>query len=176
MLQYILTQLSTNEWRYQYDDAGTESPYRIYWLGKLISETDRNTYVMLTTAAEAPVLEILGVDDTDIPVSVTYPPYVRLQWYASTSAVTYKVEEYVDSTWTELDRITPEDNAGYMYYDTTAKTDCTEHTFRVVPIDAYNRDGADVEFTVYVVRHPLPEAVDLTYSAVTGDLTISEPE
>lgn len=160
----------------KYDWSGT-APYDVWLNGVLVlNQTSLTTYTAQTTDGTTnplPAVEITDDTDTDTAESKHYSPCVRFQWRGQSDASYYQVQQYVDAEWTPINMV-KENGAGYYSFESSAQVDDTTAEFRVVPYDARGYAGLPLPITHAVVCNPAPPAVEYTYSAGTGLLTVAD--
>ena len=144
--------------------------FYIYVDGILVAETQQTQYTLAINAGETVVVEIL--DDVDTAPMQVFPGKVRLGWFWVDDCDYYRIDEYIDSQWTERKRM-PQSN-GYLIWESRFLEDGQVHNFRVVPVGTNGNEGQAKEFAVLVVHHPDEPDVDYEYSNATKKITISE--
>lgn len=157
----------------RYTWSGT-APYDVWVNGELVlnQTTDTTTVIQFPGEAVPHAVEVLDATDTGMAESLRYSPRLRLQWRGHAGVEHYRVQTYADSAWS-TQQIASEDGRGYYTYTTIAQADATSAQWRVIPVDERGYEGEPVAFTFYVVRNPAPPAVDFSYNAGTGNLTVS---
>jgi hypothetical protein len=178
-MAYALTAIShigTNAWQYEY--TGT-APFEIQEKGRTrLSEITSTIYqVSNSDDEEPPVYEIF--DSTETPANSQgklHPTFARLQWRGNMSVSDntshYRIEQYISSTWTVVQRLA---NFGLRYYsyESEALDDNTTHQFRIIPVDSQENDGPALQFDIDMVRNPDVPSISTSYDSGTGDLTVS---
>lgn len=170
----FIEKIGPSSWRFAW--SATTGPYRVYLDGRLIDtitavEYDYEGY---TWGSFPPPLEVLDANDSTTPQNLDYPPRLWLQWRGVTDAEYYVVEYYSGSAWTRVNLQMPETGAGYYKYQTPALADVTTAQWRVLAVDAYQNESDPLTFSALIVRNPDTPDVTMTYSAVTGNVTIAE--
>jgi hypothetical protein len=160
-----IEKLGPSAWRFAWTD--TTAPYRIFLEGRLVITAPTNTVSLDLEdyPTYPPPIEVIDatMDDTDA-LSVSYPPYITLQWIGVAAAVVYRIEYYSGGTWIPVDTI---DGGGEGYYTfETTKIDNNETAqWRIVPLDAQENEGTPLSFNFSVVGAPdSPELVSHEYS------------
>lgn len=133
--------------------------------------------ITYTFSADEPA--IVDVLEGTGPPEEVYPDRVTLGWYRVDGAQSYRVDEYVDGSWTERARIPDiyaRDGEYTWYYTWRSRRleDGQTHQFRVVPEGPGEVAGTAVQLQSLIVRHPDPPAPEYSYDSDTGVLTISE--
>lgn len=144
--------------------------YSVYRDGVLFAETPETSVSVPADPTAPPLIEVLD-DSADIPTAV-YPGQRWLCWGGVTGAVRYQIEEYIGSEWIERGEVLGKSRA-YLRWRTRFLEDGQEHRFRVIPVDENGITGRAREFKFFVVRHPDPPAVEITYDKATGVLTLA---
>ena len=161
--------VGAERWEWSSDLGGTPTFY-IYQDGSLIRTTQSTAQVFRAAAGETLSIEIL--DSASETPETAFPGRLTLSWEASTAVNYYLVEEFVASAWVERSRVA--DTAALYYsWQTRYLEDVTVHQFRITPIGTNGNTGAARVFSCLMVRHPDEPAVDYTYAAGTGRVTVS---
>jgi hypothetical protein len=163
-------QIGPNGWRLSYQSDLPNPTFYIYQDGLLVDTTKATTRVLSVPAGESLVVEVL--DDPAIKPEAAFPGRLTLGWYSVANAASYRIEEYVSSSWVQRKRVV-ESGRGYYQWKTRWLEDSTVHQFRVVPVGTNGNDGDPLVFSVLMVRHPDPPDVSYSYSAATQTVTIS---
>lgn len=170
-----ITKVAPGHWRYVW--TGT-SPYYVYKDGHLFfNATTRTEWIFDNTSNyEPPVIEVR--DSTEATTTIEQlnnPPYATLQWFMAANAAYYIIQEYVtvgsSGSWVTRKNLF-EDGSEYYTYQTPVLDDVTTATWRVLAVDKHNTYNP-VTFEIYMVRNPDPPDIALSYSAATGNLTVS---
>jgi len=165
-------QIGAWTWRITWtSDLGGTPTYYIYRDGKLVETTVVASYDLFLDSGESVLLEILD-SSTALP-GTAFPGRLTLRWFDVAGVDRYRVQEYVDSSWTTRAEIS-DDDLEYFTWESRFLEDVTSHQFRVVGIGDNGNTGSITSFTVYVVRHPDPPNVSYSYADGTQKLTISE--
>lgn len=156
-------------------DETAPVPFRVYVGGRLVSSwespTQAGEIILTVPAGDAPFIEVLD-KACDIP-AIAFSGRITLQWSSITGAANYRIEEYVDSVWTERNVITDNGDGVFTWLSRWLE-DVTTHQFRIVPISTAGNEGTPIEKTVFMVRHPDPPDVEYTYNgSSTPTITIS---
>jgi len=166
-----IEKISEGIWKYSW--TATTGPYRVYLNGILQDTVTTNEYVSsIQGYTNPPPLEILDVNDTDDALNIQYPAYLVLQWRRVNGAVSYAIEQYVDSAWVLQSRIY-DDGSGYYSYTTEALDDVTEHQWRIKAADDYGNESSPLSFTALVVKNPDTPDVTIAYNESTKKVEIS---
>lgn len=170
MLEFdSITKVATRTWRFAWTATGNVD---IYSNSRLIEYNyEGASYDYESNTAYPPALEVVDTGDTP-PDSYQHPSYLTLQWYGVDGASHYRIEQYVSGAWVIRRRLY-DDGRGYFAIVTDELEDCTTQQWRIIPVDAYNGDGAALEYNVSFARVPAPPSVTYTYSATTGLVTVA---
>ncbi len=165
-LTFTVTRQEDGSWLFSWT-AGA-APFRIFLDGKLIDTVTTLYYEYPPSDYQdtPPPLEIAGAADE--AETELYPAWATLQWRAAENADVYVAQQYIGSSWVDVNT-QPEDRRGTYIYETPSLTDATAAQWRVVARDASGREGTPLAFTFKVNRNPPPP--DVTYSASGGTLT-----
>lgn len=167
-----VTKVGPYFWKYEW--TGT-SPFRVYIPGKYIKSrpiTDTELIVQSADDYEPPPLEVFDSTESDDASDVQYPSTLVLQWRGQDDAYYYTVEESVSSVWTHR-RLIKEDGRGYYEVETPVLTDGTTAQWRVTTLDSQENESTVASYSLLVVRHPAPPSINMSYSAATGNVTVS---
>ena len=157
-------------WRLTWSSDEASPTYRVYVDGDLAAAIDVAEYVLRVGAGEYPVVEVL---DTDVATPAeAHPPRLDLWWMGVSAADYYRVDEYVDASWTERARI-EENGSGAYCWRSRVLEDETVHQFRIVAVAADGNEATSVERSALMVRYPDPPDVAFAYASGTGKVTIS---
>jgi len=155
--------------RVYWSETTPGSVYYVYKDAVLLGSTTQTWFLVTLAAGECAHISVFD-DSADVP-DAGFPGYFRFEWDASTGATSYRIEEYIDTTWTTISTIPSTADTHYSY-NTPYLADGTEHQFRMVAANA--NDSAARLITVLMVRRPDPPDVTYTYDSDTGDLTVDE--
>jgi len=171
MANFTVTRQGAGAWLFT--ATGTAN-FKWYKDGLEIAET-ADEYLRIDNGAdEPPQLECLdSTEGSSTPNSVTYAPYAVLQWRRSSNATGYKVEAYESAAWTHKAWIYQHDDMAYYRYETRTLTDVTTAQWRVIPVDAQEREGNPIQMDFFVCRQPDTPSVSYTYDSGTGEVTVS---
>jgi hypothetical protein len=162
--------ISDTQWLVSWTSTLSPCTYYVYLDGVLASAQTAETFtVNVAPGQPAPMLEVLDAAGDPSPA---FPNYLALGWLRDADAYAYQIEEYVASVWTLRETILATVLPWQTYF-TAALADCVTAQWRVKPVDAAGNIGTAVEFTALIVRYPDVPAVDFSYSAATGKVTIS---
>lgn len=164
-------------WRYAW--SGT-APFYVIHKGRhvFVPSTTRTFHLFEhDDNEEPPVVEVYDSTQAETAAyQMINPPYMLLQWYHATDAKYYiaQQEQTVGSVtqWVTQKPTMFDTGVGYYQFSTPILDDEEEHTWRVVALDDLGHENA-VEFTMTMVRNPDPPRITLSYSAGTGNLTVS---
>ena len=169
------TKAAIRAWRYAW--SGT-SPFYVYRDGKTVfglSSTTKTEYIVEgPDNFEPPSIEVIDSTETTATVQqIIHPPFAILQWRGANSAVQYILQEYITATatWTTWQSIR-ETGAGYYSFQTPVLDDVTTATWRVVAQDAAG-NSSYVTHQIFIVRNPDPPTIDLSYSSVSSNVTVT---
>ncbi|QDU61230.1 hypothetical protein Pan216_20840 [Planctomycetes bacterium Pan216] len=151
-------------------------PFRVVRNGDMIysfTSTDGTGEITVTVEpGTVPFFEIL--DRAGQRPQPAFPGRLTLAWQAVTGATRYRVDEYVDSEWTERQTIASTGETSYTWVSRWLE-DSASHQFRVVPLDNAGNEGSAQTFAALMVRHPDAPNVTYTYNgSATPTLTITE--
>ncbi len=154
-------------------NTAPDGPFYVYIDG-LLSETTYSPFRTFSLDDDEHIqIEIL--DSLSTTPTFSYPGRLVLSWDApAKETISYLVQQYVDSAWTDITTVTPVLNQTYFEYETAILDDVTTHQFRVIPIGVNNEQGTSRDFTVLMVRIPDQPDVAITYSQITGLATIAD--
>lgn len=154
-------------------DAATPVTLYVYRDGVKIetrSTATGSAELLLSVAAgTSPFFE---VTDQDCRPSPAHPGRFDVHWRSVTGAVSYTVEEYVASVWTERATIADNGIGGFVWKSRWLE-DATSHQFRVTAIDAGGNAATATTFTALMVRRPDPPTVSIAKTAAALTLDIS---
>lgn len=129
----------------------TDPTFYIYINGEFVTETQETEYEV--TAALNTQFQFDVLDDPDELPEEFFPGTITLRWDGTPDSTSYRVDEYIDSTWTAK-RVVVSDDRRVFHYDSELLDDSTVHQFRVVPIDTQGRSGTILEFEAEMCRYP----------------------
>lgn len=162
-------------WEWEWTSNLTNPTYYLYGNGVLIGETTHPQAMLTLSPNESFQFEVL--DDPDAVPAFAYPSRAFLQWYLDEDdpAERYDIDEYVGGQWVSSTppSIKPGFGQTYFQYQTRVLEDQTTHIFRVTPVAADERAGVPVIYTFFIVRLPDPPTVSYSYSASSGDVTMT---
>lgn len=144
---------------YSSDLPGTPTFY-IYVDSVLATQTKQTTWNIALNLDESSVVEVLD-NANEQPLQI-FPGKARLMWFFVEDVNYYRVDEQINSVWTERKRL-PE-NDGYLQFQSRFLEDGQSHLFRVVPVGLDGNEGTPKQFTVLMVRRPDAPNLDLYYS------------
>lgn len=148
----------------------SDPTFYVYQDGKLISVTKQTQMSFSVQHGESLVVEVL--DDASAKPVTAFPGRLTLNWYASADTDYYRIEEYVNSSWT-LKASIDDSGQGYFTYRTRFLEDQTTHQFRIIPVGKNGNQGTAKNFSCLMVRHPNPPDVNFSYSNDDETVTIS---
>lgn len=163
----FITLLGNNQgWQFQWPATGA-AYYRVILRGKqldLVTATDTGmqTYVYdgVGFLDYPPPLEI--VEETTQAASEINKPFLTIQWYGSTAATYYEVEEYVSSAWVVRFE-TAEVGATVYTWTSPLLVDGTTHLYRVTAYNSIEQGSTPLEFDISPVVTP-PDFVETLYN------------
>lgn len=173
-----ITRIAPLTWKFVW--SGT-APYYVVRNGVLIfsAATERTEWLFENDDnEEPPAIEVY--DSTQVATALSQianPPYGLLQWWHASSAAYYLVQKEVTdgaaTYWKTVPPLVIDLGVGYYQYDTGVLDDETTTTFRVMAVDEQGGQNP-IEFDIPMVRNPDPPSISISYSASTGNATISE--
>lgn len=155
-------------------DQTTPIPIRIYVDGVKVAEYSSATQdfsrIITVPAGESATVEVLDKENA-VP-SPAFSGRITLNWLAVSSAVRYRIEEYVSLSWIERATLTASGRTSFKWR-TRLLDDGSTGQFRVTPFDAYGNEATPLTYSFLCVRTPdVPNAV-MTYSNTTHKITIT---
>jgi hypothetical protein len=153
--------------------SGLVSPTFYVWRdGTLIATTANGFYDALLSPAQYPTFAVF--DDAAAVPTNRFPDHVDVQWLTGGSSIAhYRVEQLVGAAWLLRARIT-ESGKGYYHWLSSRLADDSTPQFRVKAVSALNAaESIAASLSMLFVRYPDPPSVALTYSAVSGKVTIA---
>lgn len=173
-MNLTITNTALGVWTFTWEEESGVS-YNIYLGGVLLDTVDEGEWVSTVPGylSSPPPVEI--VPDNETAESLTYPPFLRLQWRIVEGEAGYRVEEYVGGSWVTRREIM-DNGSEYYSYKTPLLEDGSTANWRVSAFGKQGDAGTPVVFTVEIVRNPSTPDVSLDYDESTGDLTISGEE
>ena len=168
------TRVGPQAWKYTW--SGT-SPYYVYFEGETLfgQTTTLEEYIFEGSdyADMPPQIQVLdSTESATTPYVEQHPQKVTVQWRGSLNAEYYRVDQYVDSEWETYDHV-PETKDGYYNITTDVLADSTTHTFRVVAVDDNGYDSEATSVSVFMVRHPDPPDVVLSYDEDDEEIDVT---
>lgn len=164
------TRYDANTWRIDWSsDLGGTPTFYIYRNGILVEQTTRTWAQIYVEGGASIDIEVL---DTTAAPQAGYPDRAELIWEHVTDALKYKVEEYVDSIWTERQTLLAT-GATYYFWESRRLEDATTHQFRVTALGAGDVAGTTHTFIIEMVRRPNLLGVNYTYDDVLGKITVA---
>lgn len=157
-------------WAFSSDLPGTPAFY-LYVDEQLVEHTTRPFYQLTLARGEQVQFEVL--DDAAAVPEPAYPSRAVLAWYGVDGVASYAIDEYVDAAWVRVQTVIPQRGQGYFASPTRVLEDQETHRFRVTPIGENGVEGTPREFEIPMVCRPVPAQAVLSYSALTGLLTVS---
>ena len=163
--------IGQRSWRVSWTSDASDPTYYVYRDGALVQQSAAASIVLALEPGEQLWLEVYDAAPTDRPRY--FAAAVRLQWQRCSVEVDYfRVDQYVGSSWVELQRI-PDEGLEYVAFVTPQLADDTVHQFRMVPVGLDGNAGTAITFDHHMVRRPDVPAVGYAYDDETGELTIS---
>ena len=186
-LALTYTKIGSTSWRADWSAAAATGPFVPYNVDTSrviedevgLAETT-NEFVDIenwTDAYEPPAVEVIDTDTETVNAdsqTEKYSSRANLIWRGNPDAAYWVVYQYdTDAAeWVVLRSFT-ETERGYYSYTTDVLADVTTHQFKVIPYDVLDIAGAPVYFQFFMVRNPSPPRISASYSAATGNVTIS---
>jgi len=160
-------------WQFEQPLTST-SLYEWYSSGKLILASTEQYLTIDSDSSDAPpTMEGKYTNSTDTPLSIEYPPYLRLQWRGNPNCSYYLVEHYsTSSSWGYYASIY-ETMQGYYWCETTKIPDGSTEQFRIKTVDIMGNESTDMPYTMVMHTLPTPPTVNFTYTSSDGLLTVS---
>lgn len=144
--------------------------YYVYVRGVLRIQL-ANSIELTIADGETPVIQVL--DDANTIPATFYPDHVLLQALRPTGTYDYlRVDQYIDSEWTEIDRQIDEGKR-YPSYKTGPLADDTNHQFRFVFVGTNGNEGTAVSWSFLMVRRPDPPVASYSLDEGTGAITVT---
>lgn len=153
-------------------ESDQASPTYYLYIDARLAETTTRTWKQLDVA-RGEVIQFDVFDESVSQPDPAYPSRALIAWDAVTDAVSYRIDQYVDSTWSEL-VLLRDTGATYYRYLTAVLDDDTSYLFRVVPIAENNIEGIAREVSLFMIRRPNPPDVTYAYNATSATITIDE--
>jgi len=154
-------------WRLGWD-SGAGTVY-VWQDGVLVGTTSARHWDVTVPGGWYPVFVVTD-DATELPQG--YPGQVVVQWYRVVGAGHYLVHELVSGSWVRRARVR-ERGQGYYRWTSGWLEDGASHRFRVTAYGEDGNAGTAAGLAVLMVRHPDPPDVGLSYSSVTGKVTVA---
>lgn len=135
----------------------------------VVTSTGRADLWLSVPAGTNPYYEVL---DEDCRRQPAHPGRFTVYWTGVSGAVSYTIEEFVASVWTERATVR-DDGAGAFRWISRWLEDVATHQFRVSATDAAGNSSSTTSFSALMVRRPdIPDAtVAKTAAALTLDVT-----
>ena len=162
-----------------YELSGT-APYTILFQGQVLESawpSDSYTISMIGYDNEPPALEVLDSTES-LPSPVQQNPgFLTLQWRGRSDAFIYQPDYKVGIEWEMLPPVY-ESGRGYYTY-TTPWLAARSHgaggieQFRVKIIDELGNEGGLIPFTIFVLRHPDPPEVVVTWNKALSRIEVN---
>jgi hypothetical protein len=105
------------------------------------------------------------------------PGFMVLQWRGRADAYLYQPQQFTGAEWVDLAPVL-ETGRGYYTY-TTSWLDANSNgvgsvsQFRVKIVDSVGNFGGYVYFDFYVIRHPDPPEVVVTWNELTNEIEVN---
>lgn len=166
-----IRQAVTGEWVFSWTSTGA-AWYRIILGGREIDSVTSPTYTfnLPITGEDPPPIEVVA--ERDLAVSEFNLPYIILQWYAVTTASTYRLYELSGDSWVLKDTFA--NNQQFLYtFTTTNLADETTARFRLVAVNEFGVESTPLGFSYKVVRPPNPVSLNFDYNSADGKITVS---
>lgn len=165
-------QVGPSQWRWRvWSSAGYYPTYYVYVDGEEYCTNQTGVIDLYTSDDEKLSVEVL--DDPSATPSAAPPARVTLQWAHATTAVKYRIEQYVDGAWATKDTITADGRTNY-WWRSDPLADATTHQFRVIAIDRAGNEGTSQTLTKTMGRPDDAPQVSYFYDNNTGKIHITE--
>lgn len=152
-------------WKYD-----SEPTFYVYINGTLVSITTATSQLVTVRPGTYAVVEVFD-DALDAP-SEQWPDNVLLSWTGLPDVAHYRVEQYISSTWTEVDKVYPNVKESYLYRSASL-ADVTTHQFRVIAVGANGEESNARTWSILMVRRPDTPELDYAYDDETNTVTLS---
>lgn len=162
--------LDAGAWRLAWSSDLTGPTYYVYRDGRLVATTAARQMDFAVAEGECLAVEVL--DDPDEMPASAFPGQLDLHWYSVAGTASYRIEEYVGTTWT-LRAIVRDRGQGYFSWRSRWLEDVAVHQFRTVPVGTNGNQGTARTMTCLMVRIPDVPSVSYSYSGSTRKATIS---
>ena len=146
-------------------------PFSVYMDGVLVKTTYQRRAILHVDPDEFPAFDVLTAEET-ADLDDARSARLMLEWYASTLADYYRVQQYIDAAWVTIAEI-PDQGQDAFTFVTDALADDTEHQFKVYPMRSGGAAGTELSITRMMIRDPDPPDVDVEYNDTAGTVTIS---
>lgn len=158
----------------KWEDSGVSelTEYSIYREGKLIDQitcTGVGSVPLTIGVGESPYVEVF-VTGERLPVKA-YPGHVDLNWLGVGGAKSYRIQILEGVVWRTVGTVLDNGLNAFTYH-TDWLADSITHQFRMIPVDAANNLGTELEHDFLMVRHPDVPSVSYTYDSGTGKITV----
>lgn len=151
-------------------ETDLRGPFSIYLDGVEVKTTYAKRSIVHVDD-EHSVIDVLSAEETE-DVDPVASARFRLRWSAATLADYYRVQRYIDSSWTTIAEI-PDRGQSAFEFVTGPLDDDQSHQFRVYAVRTNGTPSAALEIIREMVRDPDPPDVDLAYNDGSGTVTIS---
>jgi len=163
--------VGTHQWRWKvWSPAGYRPTYYVYKDGVLFSVQRSGTIDVHAEWGEKVSLEVLD-DPNATPDTTAVSSRVVLEWPYATNARQYRVEEYIDSTWTARTTF-PADGRPRYRWQSRPLPDAADHLFRVVAVGPAGNEDVSSTVTKVMGRPPDAPQTKMTYADASHKLTI----
>lgn len=154
-------------------DASTPVTFRVFVMGlqatEFTSSDGAGEFLLHVADGQQPYVQV--IDDAVSKADYAYPGQMTLFWYAVSGAVSYRIDEYVSSVWTERFSVIDQGQGAFTYL-TRWLSDATAYQWRVMPIGENGNDGTALTYSFTTVRHP--DVPSVSYAVDSGgNLTVS---
>lgn len=165
---------------YYSSDLGGTPTFYIYVNGTLYMTTQSDKVYLPVPSDDSDGIVIEIFDSSSDSATPWWPRRFDLQWQKVDDIDYYKIEEYVDSSWTERAKV-KDLNEEYKHWRSRVLDDVTTHQFRITPYGDNGETGSSLTLSGLMVRHPdsISSAPDLAYSAdrvILGDYETTPPD
>lgn len=164
--------LGSGAWRETHSGTG---PFRVILKGRELSTDDLTSHVyqdVTAYAAGPPDIEVLDTYAGDTSIGETYPPYAALKWRGRTTASHYKIYRHNGSAYAQVG-VVLETGRGYYRWTDSAVNSPTDRLYKVTTIDTEGNESDGQIIPVHVAGVPGRATQSYSYSAGTGNVTVT---
>lgn len=146
--------------------SNLSTPTYYWWLDGALVFTTALNFIEIDGGYNVQVFD----SPTDAP-DVIHPGRVSLFWERSDGAVSYRIEQYVDSAWTAVTEI--RDAGGwYFAWQSPELDDGVDYQFRIIPVGE-QVEGLGRDFAFRMVRQPAVVRATATLDTETGVISFA---